>query len=101
MGKFDVLSNGVPFSMDKTKNYVKRDDGTIEEISDLANLANTEVGFIGHKANIHKAELTDRNISVLDEQKAELATYRQALLDVPQQEGFPSEVTWPDKPTFI
>tara|TARA_R110000782_G_C14681509_1_gene400074 strand:- start:75 stop:467 length:393 start_codon:yes stop_codon:yes gene_type:complete len=22
------------------------------------------------------------------------ATYRQALLDVPQQEGFPSEVTW-------
>lgn len=25
-------------------------------------------------------------------------TYRQALLDVPQQEGFPSEVTWPVAP---
>jgi hypothetical protein len=26
------------------------------------------------------------------------AVYRQALLDVPQQEGFPSEVTWPVAP---
>jgi hypothetical protein len=29
---------------------------------------------------------------------AEWATYRQALRDVPQQEGFPSTVTWPVKP---
>ena len=27
-----------------------------------------------------------------------MATYRQALRDVPAQSGFPSEVTWPDKP---
>lgn len=53
--------------MDKTKNYVKHKDTTIAEISDLSNLVATEVGFIGHKANIYKAELTDRNISVLDE----------------------------------
>jgi hypothetical protein len=26
------------------------------------------------------------------------ATYRQALRDVPQQGGFPEEVTWPTKP---
>lgn len=26
------------------------------------------------------------------------ATYRQALRDVPQQDGFPSNVTWPSKP---
>ena len=26
------------------------------------------------------------------------ATYRQALLDVPQQAGFPNTVTWPTKP---
>jgi len=25
-------------------------------------------------------------------------TYRQALRDVPQQPGFPTEVTWPEKP---
>ena len=30
--------------------------------------------------------------------QAAWATYRQALLDVPQQAGFPSNVTWPEKP---
>jgi hypothetical protein len=28
----------------------------------------------------------------------EMTAYRQALRDVPQQEGFPQEVTWPEKP---
>ena len=28
----------------------------------------------------------------------EWAVYRQAMLDVPQQEGFPNEVVWPTKP---
>lgn len=27
-----------------------------------------------------------------------MTAYRQALRDVPQQEGFPQEVTWPEKP---
>ena len=30
--------------------------------------------------------------------KALWATYRQALRDVPNQEGFPWEITWPDAP---
>lgn len=30
--------------------------------------------------------------------KAEWATYRQALRNVPQQPGFPTTVTWPTKP---
>ena len=30
--------------------------------------------------------------------QAEWATYRQALLDVPQQAGFPNTVTWPVAP---
>jgi len=29
---------------------------------------------------------------------AEMAAYRQALRDVPQQAGFPSAITWPTKP---
>jgi hypothetical protein len=29
---------------------------------------------------------------------AEMATYRQALRDVPAQEGFPYNITWPTKP---
>ena len=27
-----------------------------------------------------------------------MRTYRQALRDVPQQEGFPNTITWPEKP---
>ena len=42
--------------------------------------------------------LSDAQLS--DEQKTEAVTYRQALRDVPSQEGFP-EVTFPDKPDFL
>ena len=35
------------------------------------------------------------------QQQQELATYRQALLDVPQQIGFPESVTWPAKPEWL
>lgn len=31
--------------------------------------------------------------------QAAWATYRQALLDVPQQDGFPNNITWPTEPT--
>ena len=31
--------------------------------------------------------------------QSEGATYRQALLDVPQQSGFPDNITWPQEPT--
>ena len=31
----------------------------------------------------------------------ELKVYRQALRDVPKQEGFPSDVRWPDVPKFL
>jgi hypothetical protein len=34
-----------------------------------------------------------------DERKQEWAVYRQALRDVPQQEGFPDNISWPTKPT--
>ncbi len=31
--------------------------------------------------------------------QSEWATYRQALLDVPQQVGFPNDITWPQEPS--
>ena len=37
--------------------------------------------------------------SLSAEQQAEWAAYRQALLDVPQQAGFPDNITWPQEPT--
>jgi len=39
--------------------------------------------------------------ALTDQQRNDLAAYRQALLDVPQQAGFPLEVTWPAKPEWL
>ena len=38
---------------------------------------------------------------ISDEYRNVLRAYRQALRDIPQQEGFPENVVWPDKPSFI
>ena len=39
--------------------------------------------------------------SLTADQQQQLVTYRQALLAVPQQAGFPETVTWPVKPTWL
>jgi len=39
--------------------------------------------------------------SLTAEQQAEATTYRQALLDVPSQTGFPTNVVWPTKPSWL
>ena len=39
--------------------------------------------------------------ALTDQQQTELQTYRQALLDVPQQAGFPTEIDLPAKPTWL
>lgn len=38
---------------------------------------------------------------ISDENRDILRNYRQALRDLPQQEGFPHNVIWPEKPNFI
>jgi len=35
------------------------------------------------------------------DQQNQLIAYRQALLDVPQQSGFPATIEWPTKPTWL
>jgi hypothetical protein len=37
--------------------------------------------------------------SLTAEQQQAWADYRQALLDIPSQSGFPHDIVWPDKPT--
>lgn len=39
--------------------------------------------------------------SLTTDQQTELSAYRQALLDVPQQFGFPTDISWPAKPTWL
>ena len=50
----------------------------------------TEVDAIAGNA-LRWADLTSAK-------QAEWSSYRQALLDVPQQAGFPADITWPTKP---
>jgi hypothetical protein len=42
-----------------------------------------------------------RYASLSQEQQTDLITYRQALLDIPQQTGFPETVAWPTKPSWL
>lgn len=78
------------------------DEGTVVTIqaqidakvaADNAALASTERATRDEllKATDHFA-LSDVTMS------SEMATYRQALRDVPQQSGFPNTITWPTKP---
>jgi len=45
-----------------------------------------------------KLGLSDWHGLTDNEMTAEMTTYRQALRDVPQQEGFPNEIDWPVEP---
>lgn len=42
-----------------------------------------------------------RYAALTTEQQQELATYRQALLDVTTQPGWPADVVWPTVPSFV
>ena len=42
-----------------------------------------------------------RYAELTEAQKTEAKTYRQALLDVPQQEGFPQEYIMPEVPSWM
>ena len=39
--------------------------------------------------------------SMTSEQQAEVQQFRQDLLDVPQQAGWPTAINWPTKPSFL
>lgn len=36
-----------------------------------------------------------------ESEKTELSTYRKALLDITEQEGYPLEVVWPEVPAWV
>lgn len=44
--------------------------------------------------------LIQADYPISDEKKQEIKVYRQALRDIPQQDGFPDNIVWPEKPTI-
>ena len=56
-----------------------------------------------HRRNLLLSEsdyLMKVDYPISDEKKQEIKVYRQALRDIPQQDGFPDNIVWPDKPTI-
>lgn len=39
--------------------------------------------------------------TLTEEERNQLAAYRQALLTVPEQAGFPTQIEWPQKPSWL
>lgn len=73
---------------------VKVPEPTDEEIAEQVRLArNRRIAATDYLA------MPDYPLS--DEDKAAVMAYRQALRDVPTQEGFPREVVWPEAPAVF
>ena len=70
--------------------YRSNEDKESEVRSERDNKLQSEVDVIAGNALRWAALSSDK--------QAEWATYRTALLDVPQQAGFPDTITWPTKP---
>ena len=44
--------------------------------------------------------LIQSDYPISDEKKQKIKVYRQALRDIPQQDGFPDNIVWPEKPVI-
>ena len=79
----DGSGSVVDFSTDEEKASRVRNARDVKLVIDVDAIAGNALRW---------AELTS-------DQKTAWATYRQSLLDVPQQAGFPTNVTWPTEPS--
>ena len=76
-------------------------DGTWTVGWNLQNLSADEITGLENKARADRdvmLQQTDFYALVDSTITAEMRAYRQALRDVPQQDGFPFNITWPTKP---
>lgn len=60
------------------------------EIRDRRNALLTETDY-----------LMQPDYPISEETRTDIKAYRQALRDITKQEGFPENVVWPEKPSFI
>lgn len=81
------------------------DDGyadASEKVTGVAGIIEREPPMTSDEARVHRDELLAASdwtqVADAPVDQAAWATYRQALRDVPDQEGFPSEIAWPDQP---
>lgn len=81
------------------------DDGYADaasKVTGVAGIIDRQTPMTTDEAREHRDELLAASdwtqVSDAPVDQAAWATYRQALRDIPEQEGFPSEIAWPAKP---
>jgi len=90
----DLSTPGVIRELDQTQ----LDEVKEIELSNFENkfrvARNNRLGEVDRVNPIWIEQLTQSEVD-------EIRNYRQALLDVPQQEGYPFDFTWPDVPAIL
>jgi hypothetical protein len=66
--------------------------------------------FMDHKMRVLRNQILKDTVdcvnpiwynTLTEEERNQLAAYRQALLTVPEQAGFPTQIEWPQKPSWL
>ncbi len=110
LGVYEVVVEPVPSFDEYTQKVVDASEPAL--VDGVWKLSKTVENLTGSEAEYALARLASRRRSSRDEKlsqtdhyglsdvtmSAEMATYRQSLRDVPQQDGFPQNVIWPTKP---
>jgi hypothetical protein len=73
-------------------------------------IAEAPQSFVALKARLLRNKILQETVDRVNpvryaelnaEQRTELAVYRQALLDVPTQSGWPTAIVWPTQPSWL
>ena len=101
--KYDI--NDVRIYYEKNPQYRIDESHLLVNVSSEENLSaqELEVKFRSERDLLLETNVDSMNPMrwelLSEEKKQEWRDYRQALLDIPQQEGFPNEIFWPEVPT--
>ena len=87
--------------MNKITHDITTGSTTVAEDTDSKPVISDELKAI-RKRSIRNAKLDPSDWTQMPDyngsQKSEWATYRQSLRDIPEQSGFPNDITWPEEP---
>jgi hypothetical protein len=98
---YKVKQSPAPQADSKTHRQTQSVELIDSEWAQVWDTAELPLGRASDNVRAHRDHLlanTDWTALVDGTLSTEMATYRQALRDVPEQEGFPYAVTWPSKP---
>ena len=92
MTRYHATSNG---NIDFTAEEEAARD--LEEVAYLAG-TDTRLAALAREKRSMLLSHTDWAANSDISMSAAMTIYRQSLRDIPEQDGFPNEITWPDKP---